>query len=585
MATHTVPFYHGTLRLRKSDSLIGLRGPRALVPDLGGFAVVRVPDRTAESGLDAARTRPDVAVGTHVYFAPGDDRPVVPTGIIFCRLAPGVGVGESDALFAALHLEVRERRDDGTVVLSVTDRSRNPLHVAETLHRLAMVEEAVPDLDVPLEQYFTAPRDGLYAEQWALYNTGHVPGVPDYRLRAGADARVPDAWAALDGFGDPPLTVAVVDNGFDLDHPDLAGKAVHPLEVATGAATLPRGAAAGTHGTPCASLAVAAANGTGIVGTAPACRLMPLHGLTYSAYLTGRIFDHCIRHGAAVVSCSWGTVDDRYRPGPEHARALRRAATEGRGGRGCVVIFAAGNEGRDYLNYYCDLPGVIAVGACTSNATHPGYSNRGAGLSVVAPSDGGWPLLAARAAWDPGSRAQPAGKRYYVDGRDRGPYHKHFGGTSGAAPLVAGICALILTADPTLTAAEVKRILEHTADKIGGPGEYDARGYSRRFGYGRVNAARAVAEALGRRPRAEPVAAATDGYGLQVSALRDAASARSLADRLRAALDLPVRVAVSDGVHKVVVGTFADADAARAELPRLRGLGYQPFVRDLSTLS
>ncbi|THH41954.1 S8 family serine peptidase [Neolewinella litorea] len=608
MSQYRISTTRGPLALRKSRQLVGLKavtpqtptgGGKPLLSDLGGFEVVSLDEGDdVEDTLDSLRQQDEVEVGTHVYFAEKDNRPVIPTGMIYCTLAPGVGEAESQALFNLYHLEVRERRPDGTVLLAVTQRSRNPLHVARELEKLAMVRTAVPDLDVPLDQYFSEPRDGLFDQQWSLSNPGFVPGVPDFPTKRGADARVQAAWKRLGSLGSARITVAIIDNGFDLDHPDLRGKAVAPLTVSSGAATLPTGVAYGTHGTPCASVAVAAANGTGIVGVAPESRLMPLHGLTYSAYLTERMFDHCIRNGADVISCSWGTVDPRFRPGTYHARAVSRAVSQGRKGKGCVVLFAAGNEGKGYLNYYCELPGVIAVGASTSNDTHPGYSNRGSGLSVVAPSDGGWPLLAARASWDPGNPQLPPEKRYYVDGRDRGPYHKHFGGTSGATPLVAGVCALMLAANPNLTAAEVKSILERTADKIGGAGEYNALGYSPRFGYGRVNAERAVAEAMRLAERSTPSPAPArpvfrvkaeppprTGFGLQVSAFAESTNALQLVARLEDQFQLPVIVAQMDGVHKVILGTFADAQAARDFLPKAHALGYRPFVRDLSTLS
>ena len=65
----------------------------------------------------------------------------------------------------------------------------------------------------------------------------------------------------------------------------------------------------------------------------------------------------------------------------------------------------------------------------------------------------------------------------------------------GATPIVAGICALMLSVNPNLTAREVKTILQQTADKIGSPAEY-VNGHSRKYGYGRVNADKAVAEAM-----------------------------------------------------------------------------------------
>ncbi|MCP9235629.1 S8 family serine peptidase [Lewinella sp. JB7] len=596
----------GRLTLHKSPALVGLKisgkaAPpevrEAVIPDLGGFEVVTLdPERDVDEALDAVRTHEDVRVGTHVYFAENDNRPVVPTGLIYCTPAPETDPEAARLIFRRLNLEVEEQREDGTFVLAVSRRSRNPLRVAADLQSLPAIASAIPDLDIPLDQYFSEPRDGLFPEEWHLDNGGSVPGVPHFPLKPGADARVRAAWERLNDLGSTSLTIAVIDKGFDLDHPDLAGKATAALNVTANESRLPTGPAAGTHGTPCASIALGAANGTGIVGAAPNARLMPLHGLTYSVRYTERMFQHCIDRGADIISCSWGTVEARYRPGPLHERAITAALTTGRGGRGCVVVFAVGNEGRELINYYARLPGVIAVGASTSNDTHAAYSNRGSGITVVAPSDGGWPVLAARASWDPGMTGVPLSERYYVDGRDRGPHHKHFGGTSSATPLVAGICALMLSANPELTSRQVKDILERTADKIGTPGDYDARGYSMRFGYGRVNADRAVAEALrsrGTSPAPAPPPPFHDrpttpsAFGLQVSALRDRTGAAALRTKLMAEFGLPVLLQEANThtglVYRVVVGDFATADAAREHAGRLRSAGYQPFLRKLAT--
>ncbi|MEL6668918.1 MAG: S8 family serine peptidase, partial [Bacteroidota bacterium] len=452
-----------------------------------------------DNALDEARASNQVEVGTHVYFADGDDqaRPIVPTGILYIKFAEGVGEAEGQVVLDAFKLEKLNVADDGTVVAGVTAQSRNPLKVAAEMEQLGMVNEVTPDLDVPLDQYALAmPRDGLLGQQWHLDNNGFVPDVPNFRLKVGADAKIKDAWERLGNFGSRNITIAVIDNGFDLSHPDLSGKIVAPLNISDGSNRIPTGQRFGEHATPVSSVALASANGAGIVGAAPNARLMPLHGLTFSAWLTDRMFDHCVRNRADVISCSWGTIQSQYRPNSQHRAAISRALQQGRGGKGCVVVFAAGNEGQNYINYYGAIPGVIAVGSSTSSDTHPSYSNRGPELSVVAPSDGGWPILAARASWDPGAQGVQPHLRYYADGRDRGPNYKHFGGTSSATPLVAGICALILSANPNLTSSQVKSILERTADKIGNRSDYDSRGHSRRYGYGRVNADKAVAEAF-----------------------------------------------------------------------------------------
>lgn len=574
-------------RLRKSQRIVGLRrrgSPPTATRAVAGFELTAV-DRDVEKALDDLRRQTEVETGTHVYYAEGTNRPVVPTGILYCRLAGGVAESEARTAMEAMGLQWLEWRGDRLAVLRVTANSRNPLFMAARLRQLAMVETAEADVDVPLDLYFSDPPDSLFPEQWSLDNSGSIPGVAGYTTRAGADARVREAWRLLDGLGSPDVRIAVIDNGFDLEHPDLRDKMVAPLEIATGAHLLPQGAAHGTHGTPCASIAVAAANARGMVGAAPQARLIPLQGLTYSAYLTERMFDHCLAHGADIISCSWGTTDERFRPGRLHERAIRRATEEGRGGKGCIVLFAAGNEGVDRVNHYGTIAGVITVGAITSSDTHPPYSNRGRGLSVVAPSDGGWPVLAGRCSWDPGQRDMPSTRAFYVDGRDRGPHYKHFGGTSAATPLVAGICALMLSANPGLTAREVKQILESTTDKVGNAGTYDTAGWSDQFGYGRVNAARAVAESQRRANASPPVQASTlrKAWGLQVGAFGNEAGAAAKAAALRQRLSLPVLTEKRDGLFKVVVGTFATADEARTYTDRLTAAGYDPFVREIST--
>ena len=231
------------------------------------------------------------------------------------------------------------------------------------------------------------------------------------------------------------------------------------------------------------------------MGVAPMSKFMPINGTSYSLRATEQMFDYCVRQGADIISCSWGTIDPAYSLNSFKEAAITRAARQGRNGKGCIILFAVGNDDKDYVSHYAAHPDVIAVAACTSQDSHAKYSNRGRQISVCAPSNGDWPIIAARAWWDPGTSHRGTGDwRYWADGRSRGSRYKHFGGTSCSTPLVAGICALMLSVNPDLTAREVKQILQDTADKIGQPWEY-VRGHSLKYGYGRVNADRAVAEA------------------------------------------------------------------------------------------
>jgi subtilisin family serine protease len=389
-------------------------------------------------------------------------------------------------------LALKSRRSPSKIVATVTSISANPLKCAAALQRLKTVVRAEPDIDTPLDHYaFAEPTSSLWGLMWQLENNGKIPDNPSIHLKPGADAKVVDAWKLLEGFGNPNIVVAVIDNGIDLNHPDLQTKIVNPL-------TLWEGSQGDelfnnpiyTHGTPCAGVATAPFDG-GSCGSAPSARLMPMSGTGFSIEITEQMFNYCIEKGADVISCSWGTIDTNFALNQEKIDAIAKAAREGRGGKGCVVCFAAGNEGSDTLNVYCDHPDVICVAASTSEDEHADYSNTGSFVTICAPSNGGnFPIIAAKASWDDETP-------YQFDGIDRGPLHKDFGGTSSATPLVAGICALILSANPNLTAKEVKEILIQTADKIGEPDDY-TDGHSIKFGHGRVNAGKAVQEALNR---------------------------------------------------------------------------------------
>ena len=308
-----------------------------------------------------------------------------------------------------------------------------------------------------------------------------------------------EAWALLGNLGSPNITVAVVDNGFDLENPILKNRAYRPYDLRASSSALPSGDPNYTHGTAIASLAIGSqlANFSGV---APNVRFMPLHGTGFSVESAENIFNYTIRNDADVVVCAWGSIDETFKLDADKTSAIAKSAKDGRQGKGCVILFAAGNEGVDYVNYYAQHPDVICVGSTTSEDEHPDYANKGPEMTVCAVSNGGYaPLLAARASWDKGIEGEEgAAKFYYGDGIDRGEFMQHFGGTSGSVAIVGGVCALILSANPNLTAKEVKEILSQTADKIGSPSEYDEKGHSIKFGYGRVNAAAAVAEALQR---------------------------------------------------------------------------------------
>jgi subtilisin family serine protease len=469
------------------------------------------------------------------------------------------------------------------------------------------VKYAEPDIDTVLDEYALAlPNDDLLGHEWHLENRGRLPDVT-FPIKYGADAKVVDAWRRLGNLGSSDIVVAVIDNGFDLTHPDLKSKVYRPFDLWNNSPRLNQGDPRFSHGTPCASVAVAAANGSGIVGAAPNAKFMPVSGTSFSLRATEQMFEYCVKNGADVISCSWGTTDPQYDLSPLKEQAIARAAREGRNGKGCVILFAVGNDDLDYVNFYADHPDVIAVAATDSQDRHASYSNRGRQVTVCAPSNGSWPITAARAWWDEGLSWETGNYRYWRDGRSRGDRYKHFGGTSSSTPLVAGICALILSANPNLTAKEVKEILIKTADKVGSPSEY-SNGHSVKYGYGRVNADKAVAEALRRREstvapvemedtvstgqglfRFSVQKQANQGWGVQVGVYGDYGNVLVAAEELERKFNAPVVVNINElngkTVYKVVLGAYGDVNQARTLLSRMSAAGMNGFLRNLRDLA
>jgi subtilisin family serine protease len=372
------------------------------------------------------------------------------------------------------------------------------------------------------------PLDALTDRQWHLRNTGRLEGSP-LNLKPGADARVVAAWQATRSFGSRDCIVAVIDDGFDLAHDDLGGpgKIVAPWDFTRRSPDVrpefneqyPRfepgpGVWVGDwHGTACAGVAIGAQNGRGILGAAPNARLMPIRwGVSLADAEVEAWFDYVTAQGAWVVSCSWSAAARNYPLSTRKAAAIARCAREGRGGRGAVICFAAGNEDRDIddpqdpagasVNGFATHPDVIAVAASTSRDEKAHYSNRGAAIALCAPSSGrggrGIFTSDVTGVFTRGGIAVDAGY-------GPGDFTAGFGGTSSATPLVAGICALILSANPQLTAAEVKQLVTGTARKIGTGAAYGPRGHSPHFGYGCIDAAAALRAA--RRPVSPPAGA------------------------------------------------------------------------------
>jgi len=323
----------------------------------------------------------------------------------------------------------------------------------------------------------------VFAEPDFLEHIGqrHVPGDPDY-LQQWHHPRMDldRAWDISTGAG---VRVAVIDNGFDATHPDLAFgpqsgwfRATPDLidaDFIPGMAGMP----GGWHGTACAGMVAAReGNGIGGCGVAFGSELMaiacgPYHVKTQSSLASALAYaarpdrEGVDGRGADVVCCSLGPNGAAWTMQEVLAEAIGFVSAHGRDGRGAPLFWASTNGNHPIsADEVCACPQVIAVGRSTRYDFDNG-SGFGDELECLAPGVDVW--------------LPTQGGRYAT-----------LTGTSFAAPAAAGVAALVLSAMPALTAAELRDRLRSSCDKIG-PLPY-VQGRNARYGFGRLNALNAL---------------------------------------------------------------------------------------------
>ncbi|MEZ5401864.1 MAG: S8 family serine peptidase [Bryobacteraceae bacterium] len=474
-------------------------------------AVVYRRSERAAAAMEAFSNRLRSSGGVR-YVAPVYYRgaqPVLVTDEFIAEFKPEVTPAQRDSLHAAQGVTVVQPLAvaPNTFLLRVNQPGpRGSLNVANAYFESGLVRYAQPNL-IKTHTRRAAPNDPFFPQQWHLT-----------RIQA------EQAWDITRG--DPSVVIAVIDDGLDIDHEDIArpGKIVSPLDI-IGGDNDPRPAPGDGHGTSVAGVAAAnSENSVGVSGIAPECSLMPIRLITGAAITDAQeasAFDHAVTNGAAVISNSWGPTDGGgAAPLPAVVgRAFDRALANGRGGLGTVILFASGN-GNESISAAATLDGyssdnrVIAVAAVHDQNQRSGYSDFGIDVDVCAPSDG---TSAVPIFWITQNGMPPDGSTLGIttidltgaDGFNPPPagldpepiadpnYTGLFGGTSSACPLAAGVVALMLTIAPDLTRDQVQFILEATSDKVDFAntdpvGSYQPNGHSQFYGFGRVNAFNAV---------------------------------------------------------------------------------------------
>ena len=368
------------------------------------------------------------------------------------------------------------------------------LDVADRLRGQPGVKSAEPLLARQQAKKWV-PNDTLYSQQWHLANSGQGGGT------AGIDVNVTNVW---DSYRGTNVLIGIVDDGLQLTHTDLWQNVNTTLDWDfNGGDNNPSpDLNYDYHGTSCAGVAAGKGdNGRGISGAAPEATLVGyrlIGGETDDAMEAAAM---ATNNGVVhIKSNSWGPNDDGQTlegPGTLTKAAISNAAATGRGGRGTIITWAGGNgldEG-DNSNYdgYANSIYTIAVAAITDGGEQSWYSEPGANLVVAAPSSGGsTDIVTTDLMGNYGYNPDPD-----ADELADTNYTKTFGGTSSATPLVSGVLALVLQANPNLGWRDVQEILIRSAKKnAAGDSEWktNAAGiaFNHRYGAGMINARGAV---------------------------------------------------------------------------------------------
>jgi serine protease len=315
--------------------------------------------------------------------------------------------------------------------------------------------------------------------QWNLFDRGALSGrvLSNYGINAAA------AWNFSLGVG---VKVALLDTGCayaDYQEyrmaPDLASVRITPGWDFVNNDGYPNDD--NGHGTHVATTLVAAANdGVGTAGVAPGCTIMPIKVLgadasgTYEAIAGG--IRYAADQGAQIINLSLtGTAP----------AAILQDAVQYATDRGCLIVAAAGNEGQNSIGYPARYPQCLSVGATRFDGQLAAYSNRGSGLSLVAPG-GDTMLDQNRDGYADGILAETFDPHR---GYDSFAYY-FYAGTSMAAPQVSGVAALALSLNPSLGPNGTRSALLSSATDLG------RRGWDSTYGYGLVNAMGAVRYAM-----------------------------------------------------------------------------------------
>lgn len=340
------------------------------------------------------------------------------------------------------------------------------LELFDALLGMSGVASAEPEF-ATLKQKKFVPNDTYFPQQWHLRNTGQNGG------EAGIDINVTNVW---DKYRGTNILIGIVDDGLQVTHPDLSGNFIYApsydFNYSDGDPS--PNVAEDYHGTAVAGIAAARNNGVGIAGVAFDAKLAGLRLIALAETDTqdaaAMLHSNTLIH---IKNCSWGAPDCDSSgvvlegPGPLMRAALSQGVAQGRGGKGEIYVFAAGNgaDCDENVNFdgFANSVHVFAIGALSDQGQQADYSERGACLVAVAPSSSyqRQKVTTTDLIGSSGYNTSTSGGE--VSNRD---YTQTFGGTSSATPVASGVIGLMLQANTNLNYRDVKEILLRSSTRV-----------------------------------------------------------------------------------------------------------------------
>lgn len=383
------------------------------------------------------------------------EKPFVLDGMMNLQFSKHMNSDKREEVLNLFNLEVVEtsERDPDffTVKLPV---GSDPFAVANKLVEKNLVRWAQPNWFWFYETKSTTPNDPLFSNQW------HLPQIlAQY------------AWDTETG-ANSNAKIAIVDSGVDLSHPDLTVLSGYDY-ISNDSDASPNIAQDDHHGVPhgtaCAGLAGAKGNnGTGVAGVCWGCPIIPVRLIGSYLYpsTVKNALEFTVDQGAWVVNNSWGPQGtDNYgncisSPADNNqSSAVDYGRTNGRGGKGTIMVWAAGNDGcnTSYQGFLKDND-MITVSALEASSTMASYSNFGNEVDLSAGAGSYTTDIQ-------GSYGYNYSTGYDGDSLGDLSYTSVFSGTSAAAPVTSGAIALMMASNPDLTFSGVMNCAKASAAK------------------------------------------------------------------------------------------------------------------------